>query len=193
MKIEKPATCISVYRDAFEPDMAQAFINMLNEEIENEWSELGWGSSGVGQGTVTQYRTSLSCSLVPLMKPYPETDLSKFFNRTIRDQISEVSEDYRKEYLIANAIFEPYSVLKYLPEAEYHGHYDHFRDNARVFSMVANLVSPESGGSLEFPMFDTTVECEAGTVIMFPSNFPYLHIAHPVVSGTKYSLVTWFR
>jgi hypothetical protein len=193
MKIEKPATCISVYRDAFEPDMAQAFINMLNEEIENEWSELGWGSSGVGQGTVTQYRTSLSCSLVPLMKPYPETDLSKFFNRTIGDQISEVSEDYRKEYLIANAIFEPYSVLKYLPEAEYHGHYDHFRDNARVFSMVANLVSPESGGSLEFPMFDTTVECEAGTVIMFPSNFPYLHIAHPVVSGTKYSLVTWFR
>ena len=193
MKIEKPATCISVYRDAFEPDMAQAFINMLNEEIENEWSELGWGSSGVGQGTVTQYRTSLSCSLVPLMKPYPETELSKFFNRTIRDQISEVSEDYRKEYLIANAIFEPYSVLKYLPEAEYHGHYDHFRDNARVFSMVANLVSPESGGSLEFPMFDTTVECEAGTVIMFPSNFPYLHIAHPVVSGTKYSLVTWFR
>jgi len=193
MKIEKPATCITVYKEVFEPDMAKSFINMLNEEIENEWSELGWGSSGVGQGAITQYRTSLSCSLVSFMKPYPETELSKFFQRTIGDQVAEVAEDYRKEYLIASAVFEPYQVLKYLPESEYHSHYDHFRDNARVFSMVANLVSPESGGSLEFPLFDTTVECEAGSVVMFPSNFPYLHIAHPVVAGTKYSLVTWFR
>lgn len=193
MRIEKPATCISVYKDVFEPDMAQSFIDMLNSEIENEWSEMGWNSSGVGQGVVTQYRTSLSCSLVPLMKPYPETDLSRFFKRTIGDKVADVAEDYRREYLIGSAVFEPYQVLKYLPESEYHSHYDHFRDNARVFSMVANLISPESGGSLEFPIFNVEVECEAGSVVMFPSNFPYLHTAHPVVSGTKYSLVTWFR
>ena len=193
MKIDKPATCISVYRDVFEPDMAKEFIKLLDKEIEDDWSELSWGSSGVGQGVVTQYRTSLSCSLVPLMKPYPETELSLFFDRTIGKPVARVCEDYRREYLIANAMFEPYQVLKYLPESEYHAHYDHFKDNARVFSMVANLISPEEGGHLEFPIFDTTVKCEAGSVVLFPSNFPYLHIAHPVLSGTKYSLVTWFR
>ena len=30
-------------------------------------------------------------------------------------------------------------------------------------------------------------------LILFPSSYPYMHIAHPVTKGTKYNLVTWLR
>jgi predicted 2-oxoglutarate/Fe(II)-dependent dioxygenase YbiX len=127
------------------------------------------------------------------MKPYPETDLSKFFTETIRNPIEEVSEDYRSEFLIPTAMHEPYSLLKYLEQAEYKPHHDHAPDNRRVYSMVSFLSTSEEGGQLEFPLFDVTVEAICGRVIMFPSNFPYLHIAHPVTKGVKHSLVTWYQ
>jgi hypothetical protein len=192
MKHTKLATCISLYENVFDTEKADRFISVLNEDTADDWNELSWGNSGVGSGNISSHRTSLSCSLIPLMKPYPETELSKFFTENIRKNIEEVVEDYRNENLLANAVFEPYSVLKYLPEAEYHAHYDHFRDNSRVYSMVATLGQPISGGELEFPNFGVTVKPTTGSVVIFPANFPYLHVAHPVNEGVKYSIVTWY-
>jgi hypothetical protein len=193
MKHTKLGTCISLYEDVFTADNASKFLKSLEKETESDWSELSWGGSYVGSGQATSHRTSLNCSLVPLMKPYPETDLSKFFTETIRNPIEEVSEDYRSEFLIPTAMHEPYSLLKYLEQAEYKPHHDHAPDNRRVYSMVSFLSTTEEGGQLEFPLFDVTVEAICGRVIMFPSNFPYLHIAHPVTKGVKHSLVTWYQ
>ena len=193
MKHTQLATCISLYENVFDADKAEKFIVSLNEETEDDWNELSWKNSGIGAGAVSSHRTSLSCSLIPIMKPYPETELSVFFDENIRKKVEEVVEDYRRTYMLPSAMFEPYSVLKYLPEAEYHAHYDHFRDNSRVFSMVATLGEPESGGELEFPNFEVTVKPKTGSVILFPANFPYLHVAHPVDAGVKYSMVTWFQ
>ena len=192
MKHTKLATCVSLYENVFDTEKADKFILALNKDTADDWNELSWANSGVGSGHISSHRTSLSCSLIPLMKPYPETELSKFFTENIRKNIEEVVEDYRNENLLANAVFEPYSVLKYLPEAEYHAHYDHFRDNSRVYSMVATLGQPISGGELEFPNFGVTVKPTTGSVVLFPANFPYLHVAHPVNEGVKYSIVTWY-
>jgi hypothetical protein len=192
MRHEELATCISIYHDVFEAEKSEFFLKTLEEEIANGWGDLTWGDSGVGEGKVTSYRTSLSCSLIPLMKPYPETELSEFFTQNIRKPVEEVVEDYRKLNLLPNAFHEPYGVLKYMEEGEYHAHYDHFRDNARTFSLVTMLSAPESGGQLEFPFFNVTASLPTGSVILFPSNFPYTHIAHPVTRGVKYSMVTWY-
>ena len=194
MKHTSPATCISVYEEMLEPAKVAYFIECLNTEAEDQWNELNWGNSGVGDtGSVTSYRTSLECSLIPLMKPYAPTELSRLFDSAVRFPMEEAIKDYSEEHMLPNGFHEPYSVLKYLPGSEYHAHYDHFRDNSRVFSVVTILGEPELGGQLEFPTFGVTVEPKIGSVIIFPSNFPYLHIAHPVVKGMKYSLVSWFQ
>lgn len=192
MNHESPAVCISVYKNVFDPFEAKTFIQALNKDIEEGWSELSWQNSGTGSNVVSNYRTSLSCSAIPLMKPYPETQLSRLFNERIVNPIKEVVEDYRRSYMIPNAFHDSYQILKYLPGAEYHAHSDHGPQNQRVYSMVATLGEPEEGGELEFPFFDAKIDCSVGNVILFPSNFPYTHIAHPVVSGVKYSLVTWY-
>jgi hypothetical protein len=193
MKLTKLGTCIFIYEDVFTEDNASKFLQKLEEETNSDWSELSWDGSTVGSGKSTSYRTSLNCTLIPLMKPYPETELSQRFTETIRNPIEEVSEDYRHEFLIPTAIHEAYSVLKYMEQSEYKPHFDHGPDNRRVYSMVSFLSTPEEGGQLEFPHFDVTVEAVCGRVLMFPSNFPYLHIAHPVTKGVKHSLVTWYH
>lgn len=191
MKVESPAKCISIYRNVFSEDHAQQFIRDLEKETASDWSELSWTTSRVGDGLSSNYRTSLTCSLIPLMKPYPENELSKYFTENIRHPIEAVTEDYKTEYLIPSGMHAAYQLLKYHPESEYHAHVDHSRDNKRVFSTVSCIQEPEDGGELEFCFFDLTIPMETGMVILFPSNFPYLHVANPVKSGIKYSLVTW--
>jgi hypothetical protein len=193
MKIDKPAQCISVYNKVFSDIQSQQFLSKLEEETESEWSEIQWGSSMVGSGQASKYRTSLTCSMIPLMKPYPETELSAYFTENIRNPIERASADYRHEYMVPSGFHEAYQLLKYYPEAEYHTHVDHSRDNQRVYSMVACIQAPDSGGELEFPFFDVKIPMETGKVILFPSNFPYIHTAHPVKQGIKYSLVTWYQ
>jgi hypothetical protein len=95
MKQTKLGTCISLYEDVFTEENAKKFLTSLEKETESEWSELSWSGSSVGSGQATSHRTSLSCSLIPIMKPYPETELSQFFTKTIRSHIEEVSEDYK--------------------------------------------------------------------------------------------------
>jgi hypothetical protein len=90
MKHEELATCISVYHNIFDIDKSEEFIKSLEEEIVDDWNDLTWDESGVGAGNVTSYRTSLSCSLIPLMKPYPETELSEFFTQHIRKPVEDV-------------------------------------------------------------------------------------------------------
>lgn len=195
LTVEHPAVCISLYKNVFNKQDAEHFLEQLEEAIKDEFifPELGWKYSGVGSNNAASpHRTSISCSLVCLGKPYEPTELSQFFDSKIEQPVHSVTIDYINEHTLPNGIREPYQVLKYFPGAEYHSHYDHFRDNRRVFSLVASLSEAESGGELEFPTFNTTVKLEAGDVVLFPANFPYMHIAHPVLDGMKHSMVTWF-
>lgn len=189
MIIEKPAVGISVYKEIFN---AETFIEELEKACLDDWSELEWVSSGTGPGSVSNYRTSVSASLASLFPPYEKTGLSELFSHSVRYPIEKVVKDYIADHFIPSGISEIWSVLKYTKGAEYKGHYDHGPNAPRTFSMVAMLRSPEKGGELEFPNFNVKIPAEEGTVILFPSNFPYLHIAHPVESGVKYSLVTWY-
>ena len=115
------------------------------------------------------------------------------FREQIYNPFIEVVNDYVSEYQLPNGAHEIISVLKYSGLAEYHAHYDHSPDSRRIFSAVACLGEPDEGGVLEFPNLNVSIRPEAGSVILFPSNFPYMHIAHPVTSGIKYSMVTWFQ
>jgi hypothetical protein len=191
MIVENPAICISVYKNVFNPEN---FINSFEKTINDGFGEdLYWDVSRIGNGQSHQHRTSLSCAVTTLLPPYPENELSLIFRKEIYKPTIKVAHDYIEEHRLVNGAHELISILKYTGHAEYHAHYDHSPETRRVVSLVACLGAPESGGELEFPNFDITIKPEAGSVILFPSNFPYIHIAHPVSSGTKYSMVTWFQ
>ena len=66
----------------------------------------------------------------------------------------------------------------------------------RKISFVCWLNEDFEGGEFEFhpstvPAEEGLIKPTKGTVIFFPSW--YLHKVHPVTSGTRYALITWFN
>jgi len=201
MKHVEVGPCIIQYENLFSPG---DFIPLLEDECKRDWGYLNWYQTTVGSNssqTVTNYRSSLGCELAPLqiekdsmsverLKPLADKWLS------IREKIETAIWHYRNMYSLNMERDEGFRVLKYGRGAEYKGHVDHHPDNARILSLVGFLNDDFSGGELVFPLFDVTVKPKAGSIVLFPSNFPYYHYANAAGAEDetiKYSFVTWFQ
>jgi predicted 2-oxoglutarate/Fe(II)-dependent dioxygenase YbiX len=88
---------------------------------------------------------------------------------------------------------EPYNLLRYQTGQEYKAHFDGGLADNRVVSPILYLNDNYKGGELEFVHYGITIKPKAGSLYLFPSNYPYSHIAHPVTEGTKYAIVTWLH
>jgi len=173
------------------------FVEMLENETKSEWSSLQWSNSTIADGIVSEYRSSLRCSLVPLFPPftnYNASPLGFMFRRHVYEPVILAVEHYQQVNMLDPCIHEEFELLKYQGGGRYNAHYDHHSMNSRIFSVVSFLGNTSQGeGQLEFPRLGITVEAEPNTTVIFPANFPYIHIAHPVHTGVKYSMVTWYR
>jgi len=107
------------------------------------------------------------------------------------DVKSPCVDDYRKDYNIMDLKYwEAFNFIKYGPGQHFQEHHDHgFSYNCTV-SLVAYPNDDYEGGSLYFRLQDLDIKADAGDLFIFPSNFMYPHRAMPVISGTKYSIVT---
>lgn len=104
-------------------------------------------------------------------------------------------ESYKKLFSIENQIFniEGFQLLKYENGGYFKEHYDSSAQLKRAISVLIYLNDDYEGGEIEFVNFGIKIKPKAGTLILFPSNYPYKHAAHPVTSGTKYVIVTWLH
>lgn len=197
MKVETPTPCVNVYRDVFN---ASAFIAMIEEIASQDWPRLSWERSGENkpgsdESFVSDYRSSLGMSLLPLMEENVVEELSAAKEEllSVFRPIDECVWDYRNANGLMLRGGEPFTVLKYAEGSEYRTHWDSSPDNGRVLSLVAYMNDDYEGGELDFPAYGLTVKPEAGMVLLFPSGYQHKHTARPVSSGTKYSFVTWFQ
>ena len=101
---------------------------------------------------------------------------------------------------------EPIQVLHYGVGGHYIPHVDSetlFTDEGglemwektldRDLSVVYFLNDDFSGGELVFPHLDLVIKAEAGTLVCFPSDHNYIHGVDTVISGHRYTAVTWMR
>ncbi len=194
MFVEKfdSAPCVVLYRDALK---VGNFIDLIEYESLQSWPYLEWNKSQVSsEHELGEYRTSVEMSMKPIMLDTVNerlTEIARIFRDDIFSPTDNCIWDYRKLYELQLQQDSGWQVLKYSNDGEYHLHHDHAPMNQRVMSVVASLGSAEEGGELEFPYFNLKVKLETNDVILFPSGFPYSHIAHPVTKGVKYSLVSW--
>ena len=61
----------------------------------------------------------------------------------------------------------------------------------RDLSIVFYLNDEFEGGDFVFPELKIRVRPEPGMMVCFPSNHHYMHGVEPVVSGKRYSIVSW--
>jgi len=97
--------------------------------------------------------------------------------------------------------YEQPEVLRYGPGDFYRHHADAYhlvpkqhawrRAVDRDTSLLIYLNDEFEGGDLNFKRLFYTLRPKAGMLVWFPSDVRYEHMAKPVVSGRRYSLVSW--
>lgn len=103
------------------------------------------------------------------------------------------AEQYANENDLLFSHMEQISMLEYLAgDGFYKAHYDFGPETPRGLSAVLYLNDVEEGGETYFDQFDVAVSPKAGSLVLFPAQFPYSHEARNPKSGNKYVLVTWF-
>ena len=178
---------------------APKLLALINEAAELEYSPTAWTRSRTGVGDhqgANEHRSSVESELgcfAHVDFNDPDFDALQQEMEEFQAALDQLVNNFRRVYDLSLCADEGFRAIRYQNKAEYRIHHDHHAQNSRALSMVLFLNDDFEGGQLEFPHQKVTIEPTAGTVALFPSNFPYAHIAHPVEKGTKYSLVTWFR
>jgi hypothetical protein len=184
--------CIDIFENAWpEPEVTIARIEQTCADIN---SGVGWSRAGtVGQGHRQNARTNLGLGITVSGEGVDNQAMKDIHNQMYFLLLAS-SVPYTERYEMNELLYhEPYQALKYRPNEEYKAHYDGGTISGRAISAVVYLNDDYEGGHIEFPNFKIKLKPEKGMLILFPSNFAYRHIAHPVVLGTKYSLVTWIH
>jgi Rps23 Pro-64 3,4-dihydroxylase Tpa1-like proline 4-hydroxylase len=88
-----------------------------------------------------------------------------------------------------------FHLQKYNPGAKMGPHVDGYnQENKFAYSVVLYLNDNYDGGEINFPNQNVKLKPQAGSMLIFPSNEPYVHEVNEVVSGNKYIATTmWLK
>jgi hypothetical protein len=188
------AGSIAIYKNAWiNPEKDILTIDKVaedsNSKVSYEDAKLHYGKDDL---IPSNHRTNKHFSLTDAANVNEELRLinNKFFELTF-----SAVKSYKQTLGIQEPIYwnEPCNVLKYQTGQEYKSHYDGNTETKRSISPIVYLNSDFTGGEIEFVNFNLTIKPEPGMLLLFPSNYAYTHIAHPVKTGTKYAIVTWLH
>lgn len=183
--------CIDVFENAW-PDPYQT-IEAIETECSNASSGMSWKrastlGAGIYQDRRTNYHLGITNSAIE-----DDNGVAQAIHNQMYMALLASSIPYAKKHDIDALYHEPYNMLKYSTGQEYKAHADGTTSTGRAVSAIVYLNEEYEGGEVEFVNFGVKIKPKAGMLLLFPSNYPYTHIAHPVTSGTKYAIVTWMH
>jgi predicted 2-oxoglutarate/Fe(II)-dependent dioxygenase YbiX len=181
--------CIDIFENAWpEPEETIKLLEEACSDPENDlaWERAGTIDKGIHQNVRTNYHMGLTY----------HAQLGNHVAQAVHNQMYMLLlaslASYKERYDIhENLYHEAYGALRYRGGQEYKAHYDGGTGTKRSVSAIVYLNNDYEGGHIEFTNYKVKIKPEPGMLILFPSNYAYTHIAHPVTSGTKYAIVTW--
>lgn len=185
---------ILVYRDVFIKDLD--LINRLEETLSSSSDENQWRAAKTGYALINKkYRDCYDFKIKKndsddTGKSQSTLKLEKIWEDSRNAQIAAV-EDYREMFGLAPLNYwESFNFIKYGKDQHFDVHSDHGYSYICVLSSVGYLNDDYDGGELFFDKLNIKIKPKAGDLYLFPSSYIYSHAAMPVISGTKYSVVT---
>jgi len=115
------------------------------------------------------------------------TNLSNLF----LESFGPIEADYKAMYGVGVRTHENHSILKYGVGQYFVNHVDDYFEGPRRMSHVHYLNEDYTGGEIEFPRFGIVYKPKANESIFFPSGYVYNHSVNPVITGTRYAVVSW--
>jgi predicted 2-oxoglutarate/Fe(II)-dependent dioxygenase YbiX len=186
------AGCIEVFENVW-PNWKET-IQLTEQECANTESGAYWEKAGtIGQGQFQDHRTNKLMQITQIAEVSNNHSIQQI-NNQFYTLLLAASNSYVNRFGIKEPLWhEGYCLLKYSNNQEYKAHYDGGTDIGRAISAICYLNDDYEGGEIEFVNYGVKIKPPAGSLVLFPSNYAFMHIAHPVTSGTKYALVTWIR
>ena len=138
-----------------------------------------------------------------------ECMVSMYQHPDLFDKLKKSVQDVYKRYKIdigptssnlyqANTLEFP-NVVAYNPNPNKSEHFSdhadawHFDSTSRQVSIIMYLSDVAEGGSTAFTYLNYKVNPVKGRVLVFPSNFMFMHRAEPPISDTKYACIAWIH
>jgi len=185
------AGCIDIFENIW--PSPEETIRIVENECSNPESYMHWEKAITwGKGLDQEHRTNDYISLATLATYYNNVTAQNIHNQ-MNFLLLATTIQYAKKHDILELYHEPYDMLRYCNNQEYKCHYDGTTGTGRVISAILYLNDDYEGGEIEFVNFNLKIKPKPGMLILFPSNYAYAHIAHPVTSGKKYAIVTWIK
>ena len=121
----------------------------------------------------------------------------KKIDEKLYDIITKLIKKYLKKYdsLGYVQIKEDtgYMLLRYKTGDYVTEHIDTSSGEHRTLSCSLALNDGYEGGELAFFDGELKYKLKKGDMMIFPSSFTYPHQVLPVISGTRYSIITWLK
>ncbi len=182
---------ISIYRNALAHPMKT--IEILERAAKQD-ERFKWDHATIHRGEISNYRSNDSV-FMSRVREFPPEELPELAaeDRRVFNAIEARVTSYASSNGMLIEADEGWQVLRYHPGTEYKVHQDYHKDNQRIMSSILYLNDDFVGGETEFVKFGVAVKPEAGMLVLFPANYAYAHVAKPLLRGTKYAIVSWFR
>lgn len=179
--MDKKLLAPAVVQYPFPERMAEELVRMLENDEKIDWNK----SLVSTHGYESEVRTSSQFNFEHEM-PIASSKLKPIFIDAVNDYIQTYNVNVTQD--------EGLTLLRYSEFNKYDYHVDADWTIYRVVSALIYL-NPQDyeGGETHFKLMDFSVKPEKPSIVLFPSNYAYLHAAMPVTSGTKYVLVTWMN
>lgn len=171
----------AIFQYEFPEDIAKETVKQLNKTSESDWQQ-----SLIGNNELKSYIRSSQG--LPLDFSMPS------LSQKVRQSFYSFVKHYTNHFDISVTQDEGLNVLKYENSDSYDFHVDASWDMYRTVSALIYLnPSQYEGGETYFKHFDVSVKPKSPSVVLFPSDYAYLHAAMPVTKGKKYIIVSWLN
>ena len=88
--------------------------------------------------------------------------------------------------------FEEFRMKRYTGTDRFDLHTDVVNhDTAKSYLVGLLYLNTPEGGEIEFPQYDKKISPKTGDFLIFPPLWTHCHIAHPVLSGSKYLITSY--
>jgi hypothetical protein len=184
------AGCVDIFKNVW-PNFKET-IEDVEKECMDSNSGIFWSKARViGQTPLQKERTNYHLGITRLAEN--GSLIAQKIHTQMNKLLIESTNLYSQKHKIGQLWHEKYDLLRYKTNQEYKSHYDGKTITGRSVSAILYLNNNYEGGHIEFTNFGVKIKPEPGMLLLFPSNYAYTHIAHPVTEGTKYAIVTWLR
>jgi hypothetical protein len=147
-----------------------------------------WDSSGIYSDQ------DLSSPLLRVSYSLPVSFLGEDIFKKIKSSIKMCTDIYKNIYGVNFDNCENLDILKYKEGGYFTPHIDTGSSRYRTVSLLIYLNPLDyEGGETNFNHFKIDIKPSEPAIVLFPSNYPYLHSAKTVLSGEKYVIVGWFN